>query len=396
MKRILWVGDATVASGFAACTHTVCDELHEHGWDVHVLGINYFGDPHPYEYNIYPCYSPMKGGRDGFGVCRIRSLVDEINPDVIVLLNDPWNIPAYMDALQAWSKDSGKEIPPVYGWLAVDGKNMPKDAVNDLDHVITWTKFASRELVRSGYSGSTSVVPLGVDAGTFQSIGRKKARSHIAIDGKPMAKDDFIVGCVGRNQFRKRLDLTIEYFAEFARKYEADNAKLLIHSAPTGDEAFDLRRIADYYGIKDKLLISEGVLGSGLDKRIMPVIYSVMDTLLTTTQGEGWGLCTLEAMSCGIPCIVPDWSGLGDWTAGAALAVSCTSSGITAPFGNAGYTIGGVPDKAETVNALGAFYASPECRERYSILGRTLAQSLPWERTAREFRVVLETSVEGV
>ncbi len=38
--KLLWVGDATVATGFAKVTHNVLDVLKEH-WDVSVLGLNY-------------------------------------------------------------------------------------------------------------------------------------------------------------------------------------------------------------------------------------------------------------------------------------------------------------------------------------------------------------------
>src|SRR5580765_6972456 len=94
MRRLLWIGDAACASGFARCTHYTLDALRQ-SWDIVVLGLNYMGDPHDYPYKIYPCFS----GGDLFGIGRIPELVQKYRPEVVVIQNDPWNIPQYMKPL---------------------------------------------------------------------------------------------------------------------------------------------------------------------------------------------------------------------------------------------------------------------------------------------------------
>src|SRR5678816_2489484 len=113
MRKLLWVGDAAVASGFAKSTHGVLETLRK-TWDVSVLGLNYLGDPHPFAYRIYPCYP----GGDFFGVGRLEYVVEREKPDVIVLQNDPWNIPAYVEKLEEL-KCPAKKV----GVIPVDGKN---------------------------------------------------------------------------------------------------------------------------------------------------------------------------------------------------------------------------------------------------------------------------------
>ncbi len=394
-KRILWVGDAATATGFANCTHAVCDLLHESGWDVSILGINYDGDPHNYGYDIYPCFRHLDTNQDYMGVYRLAHVMDKVNPDVIVFLNDPWNMPNYISALQFWASETNRLTPPTVGWLAVDGKNQPKGAVNSLHRVVTWTEFGAQEMRNSGFRGPIDVVPLGVDHDIFHPLNKSESRAKVIIDGKSISDDEFIVGFVGRNQLRKRIDLTIEAFARFISRDSIDNAKLLIHAAPTGEDAFDLHRLADYYGVRDKMILSEGVLGSGLDISALSVLYSSMDVFLTTTQGEGWGLCVLEAMACGIPCITPNWSGLGDWAEGVSLSIPCKTTAVTAPIGSGAYTVGGVPDIDLTVNALQTLYHEPPVREDYSNRGLNLARTLTWKRTAQEFKEILEGMVDG-
>jgi hypothetical protein len=95
MKNLLWIGDAGVPSGFALATHKTLDVLREH-YNVTVLGINYRGDPHTYPYPIYA--AATEGDSVGYG--RIIWMCDVVKPDVIVLQNDPWLIPGYLQRLR--------------------------------------------------------------------------------------------------------------------------------------------------------------------------------------------------------------------------------------------------------------------------------------------------------
>lgn len=399
--RVLFVGDAVVSTGFARCTHAVCDDLAASGYEVAILGINYFGDPHDYRYPIYPCRAPYDGGKDAIGIGRLPRLCRKLNPDLVVLLNDPWNIPGYMDYLAEFydrerKKDPGATPPPILGWIAVDGKNQHGHELNSLRHVVTWTSFADEELKKGGYTGPSSVVPLGVDTSLFYPRDQSSARR--ALSGGRIPEGSFIVGAVGRNQPRKRLDLTIAYFAEWIRTREIDDAYLYLHVAPTGETGCDLHSLIVYHGLNRdgrlRVLLAEPNIGIGFANEHMPIVYSAMDVLLNTSQGEGWGLPVLEAMACGVPTIVPEWSGLGDWARSAAVTIPCTSTALTAPLNSTPYTIGGVVDRGLTIEALDDMYRGKKHREVHSKLGLGLARSLTWHRTAVEFRRVIEQVLE--
>lgn len=385
--RVLWVGDCGVSSGFARCTDSVCDELHASGWEVHVLALNHFGDKTRHPFQLWPCWQPLDGGRDGFGVGRLPRLTARLKPDVIVILNDPWNFGAYLDALKQLPE--GVECPPVVGWVAVDAKNQAAEPLNGLAHVVTWTRFAAEELRAGGYKGEASIVPLGVDLDTFYPRDREGARATVLPNVIP--RDAFVVGVVGRNQPRKRLDLTIAYFAEWVKRHKVDDAYLYLHVAPTGDVGCDVRSLIRYYGLSGRVVLAEPHIGHGDLSERLALVYSAFDAYLTTTQGEGWGLPALEAMACGVPCIVPDWSALGDWPGDAAIKVPCTSTALTAPLNSLAYTIGGIPDRAATVWALDTLYRDEKLRGVYGERGFELAQQLTWKRTGERFRAVLES-----
>src|SRR3990167_3151178 len=85
--RLLWIGDAVVAPGFARVTHSVLHYLQDK-WDVTVLGINYNGDPHSFDYKIYPALraQDFSLGGDQIGLHRLPELCASVKPDAIAAL----------------------------------------------------------------------------------------------------------------------------------------------------------------------------------------------------------------------------------------------------------------------------------------------------------------------
>lgn len=379
---VLWVGDATVATGFARCTHNACDALHAAGWEVHVLGLHHYGDPHPYPYQIWPPRQPWDGGRDIYGVSRLPLLIERQAPDVVVLLADPWNLPAYLESIDGFESERMKQglffqRPKIVGWVAVDAKNQKGEQVQNLDRVITWTRFAAEELKSGGYDGEPSIVPLGVDPEAFRPMDKAAARQAVLGDAVP--PDGFVVGVVGRDQPRKRMDLTLEYFAEWIKLHQVEDAYLLLHVSPTGEASCDLRSLVRYHGLGGRVILSEPHVGRGHTEQGLLNTYNAMDVYMTTTQGEGFGLPALEAMACGVPCIVPRWSALSDWPGDAAVQVPCSSTALNSPMNQEPYTIGGIADRKAFVQELDSMYRSEIHRKAHRERGLRLAQKLTWQ-----------------
>jgi glycosyltransferase involved in cell wall biosynthesis len=346
MRKLLWIGDAAVASGFARATHYTLDALRQ-SWDVSVLGLNYRGDPHKYPYPIYPCWP----GGDMFGLGRMPELISRIRPDVVVVQNDPWNIPEYLTK-------AGNA--PVVASLAVDGKNCRGRGLNGLALAIFWTKFGEQEARLGGYTGPSAVVPLGVDLDIYKPIPKFEARKQRGLPEEMHGA--FVVGNVNRNQPRKRLDLTIMFFAEWVKRERISDAYLFLHAAPTGEQAYDIKQLAQYFGISNRVLAVVPEMGQGVSEHALAVTYNCFDVILTTTQGEGFGLTTFEAMACGAVPVYPNWAALGELVGDAGIGVSCPTVACTPNTINA---VGGVPDKEETIRALNALYRNRDSLAEY-------------------------------
>lgn len=379
MRNLLWVGDAACDSGFARCTHKTIPGLIRAGWNVSVLGLNYRGDPHDYPYPIYPAWP----GGDMFGVKRIADIAQQTKADLVVIQNDPWNIPAYVKRL-----DSLPARPVVVGAIAVDGLNCAGKSLNGLDRAIFWTQFAQREAQAGGMFIPSGVVPLGVDLDLY-SPGPKMASREAFVPEHPVTHDGFWVINVNRNQPRKRLDLTIQYFAEWMHSFNIKDAFLYLHVCPTGDVGVDCDQLAGYYGLKGHVILEQPDAFKGDTEEHLVRSYRCSDVLISTTQGEGWGLTTMEAMACGVPCVVPAWSALGEWAAPAAQLVPCSSQTVT--FGGPN-VVGGVPDKDAMITSLQALYSDHDLRMQTRQRGLDLVRQpqFRWDHIADRFAEQVE------
>jgi len=383
MKKLLWVGDSPeCVSGFGRASREILDVARDH-FEVTVLGINYRGDPHGLP---YPIYAAAVGG-DSHGVGRLPWMCNRDKPDVIVIQNDPWNIPFYIQKLMRFPEFSNI---PVVTSVAVDGKNFLGPWLTGVAMSVFWTQFALDEARAGGYMGPATVIPLGVDLGTYRPDDKRAARLR-QMSG--YLSESFIVGSVNRNQPRKRWDLMIKYFAEWVNSKNLDDVCLYMHTAPTGDKDIDVQQLAKYYGLFNKpgrLVLMEPPTWVGLDEQQMRDTYNCFDVYATTTQGEGFGLTTLEAMACGVPCVVPEWSALGDWAKRGAWMVPCKTTAIGPPYVN---VIGGVPDEGAFITALHALYTNREARERNAQAAFECAQQpqFRWENIGRRWVETLET-----
>lgn len=341
-QRLLWIGDSptTAWTGFGRAAYNILKELQAR-FEVHAIGTTYDGCPYDRQAMPYDVWPISKGVEE---VLRI------VQPDVVLAQHDPWHV-------QNWLRMAGKV--PVVAIMPIDGRNCRTDYLNELAMAIWWTPTSEQEARVGGYTGPSRVIPLGVDLETFHPKDRQAARAAIGLP--PEVHDKFIVGCVARNQPRKRLDLLVRHFAEWVHSRNVDDAYLYVQTAPTGEAAYDVASLMRYERLERRMLLVTPALYRTLPDGTQAGVYNSLDVYFTTTQGEGWGLPVMEAMACGVPVVAPDWSALGDWAKDAAVLVPCNDIAGTinsfAPMaGTKIAVIGGVPDKAGNVTALDALY----------------------------------------
>lgn len=100
----------------------------------------------------------------------------------------------------------------------------------------------------------------------------------------------------------------IHWFSEFADEVGPENVRLIMHTDPKDPNGQDLEAIIADLDIQDdgRILISNKKVTS----TILAAMYNISDCTLNISDAEGFGLATLESLSCQTPIIVNMTGGL--------------------------------------------------------------------------------------
>jgi len=164
--------------------------------------------------------------------------------------------------------------------------------------------------LKKDFNKDCTYIPHGVDTGLFKPI------LNPMYGDKPLKKvagDAFIVGCVSRNQHRKNIPRLVKGFAQFVKKNKLSpkEAKLMLHMDWTDYMGWQFPQFADQYGVGEYLmppLMYKLDEGQAISEEQMAHLYNCMDVFVLPTGGEGFGIPTLEAMSCGVPICATNYT----------------------------------------------------------------------------------------
>lgn len=293
--KILWVGDAVITSGFAVVTHNICNEL-ALKCDVVVFGIGYNGRTrHEYPYHIYP-------GRNNLDLYSFDYLVEVVkaeSPDVIILFNDDHIIREYLMRLSGVEARIITLLPVNY--LPISKLSM-FSYLPFVSEILTYTDFARDEVAKIIPTIPTKTVYHGVHSNIFYPIRGIKAGQE---DETKQFVSQFIVGNIGTNTYRKRIDLFLQAFSMFANG--KSDVQCLLHYTNL-DTAYNCEEICNEYGITNKVLFSN----KSVTFEKLNAIYNLIDVNVNTSMGEGFGLTSLEGAACGNAIMVPNHGNFRD------------------------------------------------------------------------------------
>ena len=302
--KLLWVGDVVATTGFARVTHNVIDELKDK-YEIVILGCNWHGDPDPMQqiYKMYPASNRFQQG--AFGEDRIREVVEIEKPDVILTINDCWIINEQYRRIH----DLRQSIDFKFvGYMPMDSYNWVgclAETANEWDGIISYTEFGAHEFIKGGIQRPITVIPHGVTAGQFKPGDKIEARKRLGLK-----EDSFIVFNGNRNQFRKRIDITIDAFADFA--VDKPEAQLYLHMG-IKDQGWDVMAVfareMQKRGLDPNgriIMTADTPNPPSVPVEMLEAIYQAADVGVNTCKGEGWGLVNFEHAACRVAQVVPD------------------------------------------------------------------------------------------
>jgi D-inositol-3-phosphate glycosyltransferase len=210
-----------------------------------------------------------------------------------------------------------------------------------------------RELAHLGIpSGKVSVVPCGVDTGTFWPSGAVAPRNS---PGRLLT--------LGRLVERKGIDTAINALPQLP------GTELVVAGGPRQDllsanaEYRRLRDIARDRGVSDRVLFTGAV-----PRTQVPALIRSADVVVCTPWYEPFGITPLEAMACGVPVVASAVGGLTD-------SVVHGTTGLLIP----------ARDPAALAAAAGTLLGEPAMRAAFGEAGaRRACRWYSWSRVAAQ------------
>ena len=390
--KLLWCGDIVARTGFARVTENILPTLAKK-FNIVVLGNNWWGDPTPLQkkYKMYPSSNRFQTAP--FGEQRIREIVQIEKPDLVFTINDMWIINEQYKQIKDLHKEKkfkfvGYSPMDSYGWTGC-----LSDTANEWDAIVSYTQFGAYEFIQGGITKPIAVIPHGVTPGQFYPKDKKECRKELGIK-----EDIFIVFNGNRNQFRKRIDITIAAFAKFAK--DKPDTQLYLHMGKK-DQGWDIMNLFDREMKRNKLdpnnriILTADVEGPpSVDVDMLNTIYNAADVGINTCKGEGWGLVSFEHAACNVAQVVPGHTSCKEIFEGYGQLIRCDHIDTDTNFGREMPC----PSTDHLVEILNELYKDKKKLEATAELcyTRALDEQFSWTTIAMQFSGLFQDTLDEI
>ena len=253
-------------------------------------------DPYGDDWVVYPV--------DGYGSQEtVRSIIRTEKPDLLWFMTDP----RFFGWLWEMEDEIRPLIPLVYYhvWDNLPYPDFNKIWYDSCDHIACISK-VTYDIVKTVAPNTDSCyLPHAVNSEVFKPLKEEEINS---LKEKSNLNDNkFTVFWNNRNARRKQSGSLIFWFAKFLDKVGKDNARLIMHTDPRDPNGPDLIAQVKNLGL------SSGEVQFSTEKvelSQLAAMYNLSDVTVNISDAEGFGLATLESLSCATPIIVNMTGGL--------------------------------------------------------------------------------------
>lgn len=392
IKLGVW-GDAVTPTGFSRVLHSITKNLPEEDYDIFWIGVNYFGDPHPYKnIRIYP--ANVRGSGDLYGFGRAKEILTLEKPDIMFLLNDAWILTQCLGVIKETFE--AQKRPKIVTYVPVDAGDHDPDWYKNFDivtKVFSYTEFGKAMIKRAVPSLEVGIMPHGVDSSIFYKMqsSKEEIKRKLYPDRKDYYSDSFIVLNANRNQPRKRIDLTMQGFSIFAEN-KPENVKLYLHMGME-DMHVNIIKLALRYNIDTRLIITNHNKGvQTVSDQALNLIYNGTDVGINTGIGEGWGLPNMEHASIGAPQVVAGHSSLKELYSDCGILIPVSQPHVIDHIMTTGYVVN--PD--DVASKLEDLYTNKKLYEELSkkSMEKFARPEYKWENIALEWDKILKEVIQ--
>ena len=291
MSKII-LSFATLAQGGAArvcanLSYPLCDTYDE------VILVTWADVPQFYEYDHratwYNLTKEAGGASDIKRMRWFRQLIKREKPDLILSFLEPFNIRVLLCTIGLGVKTIVAERNDPHGvnkYLIME--KFEKLVYRLADRILVQTETV-KKFFDGDLKGRTHII--------YNPVNLPKEKVGKALSAEKKKR----IVSVARLMPQKNHDILIKAFAIFSENHP-DYTLTIYGNGPQGDE---LRQLADYLGVGDKVLIP------GASKTIHEDILDA-EMMCLVSQREGMSNAMIEAMCLGLPCICTKVSGAID------------------------------------------------------------------------------------
>jgi glycosyltransferase involved in cell wall biosynthesis len=242
---------------------------------------------------------------DGYGnQDMVRAMINQNKPDILWFMTDP----RFYQWLWAIENEIRAHMPLVYYhvWDNYPYPTFNRNAYLANDHIGCISKLTHDIVQTVAPEVDSSYIPHAVDGEIFKILPSSQT-AQIRIDQK--INDKFVVFWNNRNARRKMSGSVIFWFKEFLDKVGHDKATLVMHTDVKDGHGQDLEAIIHNLGLTDgEVMFSR----EKVEPQHLAALYNLADVTVNIADAEGFGLATLESLSCGTPIIATMTGGLQD------------------------------------------------------------------------------------
>jgi len=264
-------------------------------------------EPYEEDWIIYPV--------DGYGTEEmIRSILQNERPDALWFMTDP----RFYGWLWQMENEIRSHLPMIYYHV---WDNFPVPHFNEIyysstDKVVSISKVTQAILEKAAPAVESEYLPHAVDNQIFKKFKSteeiNQARSikeNLFENMSPefRNKDKKIFMWNNRNARRKQSGTLIWWFKEWLDEVGHDKATLLMHTDARDPHGQDLPLLIEHLGVdRGQVFLST----TKVPPESLATMYNAADFTINISDAEGFGLATLESLSCGTPIVVSMTGGL--------------------------------------------------------------------------------------
>ncbi len=235
----------------------------------------------------------------------IRSILRTEKPDIIWFMTDP--------RFFGWLWEIENEVRPLapmiyyHVWDNYPYPKFNKVWYDSTDVVATISKVTDDIVRKVSPELDVRHIPHSVDTSFFKKMDKKVVEEFRNMHFGEQDKDKMIFFWNNRNARRKQSGSLIFWFKKFLDKVGHDKAILLMHTDVKDPNGQDLQAIIE------ELEMTDGQVRFSQDKlpiEALATLYNLADCTINVSDAEGFGLATLESLSCETPIIVNMTGGL--------------------------------------------------------------------------------------